>query len=242
MDEQQRDLEEARILQEEAAGDDFDEDVRENQEEHAAPDRVEAESREQNNNNLQVDFEGVHLEGNNDQDEGEEVPRFPDVLPDRVLAVNDPHRMQITATERQRALAIKRAISNDPEIDPVSDFTCAQLALIVEDDIESALERLLQMQGFREEYGIRDTVAEAVQTMAHYLSLMPGAHLSFAFNCEDGNYVIIYDNNKMDCDILQQRESNIRTSLAGSYYTLKALCPDLEAVRKGAVLIIECEG
>ena len=242
MDEQQRDLEEARILQEEAAGDDFDEDVRENQEEHAAPDRVEAESREQNNNNLQVDFEGVHLEGNNDQDEGEEVPRFPDVLPDRVLAVNDPHRMQITATERQRALAIKRAISNDPEIDPVSDFTCAQLALIVEDDIESALERLLQMQGFREEYGIRDTVAEAVQTMAHYLSLMPGAHLSFAFNYEDGNYVIIYDNNKMDCDILQQRESNIRTSLAGSYYTLKALCPDLEAVRKGAVLIIECEG
>lgn len=251
MQEQRRDQEEAQFLREEAADTDdeteeadyydFDEELRENEEEQAAIAQVEAAvAADLREHNLLVDLEDVNIE--EDQEEGAEDPRFPDVIPDRVLAMTDPDRMQITATERQRALAIKRAISNDPEIDPVSDFMCAQMALIVRDDIEGGLERLLHMQEFREEYDIKDTAVEAVQIMTRYLTLMPGSHLSFSYNYDEGNYVMIFDNAKFTADTIQQHDRHIRTQLAGSYYSLNALCPDLEAVRKGSIFIIECEG
>lgn len=252
MQEQRRDQEDAQILREEAADTDdeaeeadyydFDEELRENEEEQAAIAQVEAAVAAEflREHNLPVDLEDVNIE--EDQEEGAEDPRFPDVIPDRVLAMNDPDRMQITATERQRALAIKRAISNDPEIDPVSDFMCAQMALVVQDDIEGGLERLLHMQEFRKEYDIKDTAVEAVQTITRCLTLMPGSHLSFSFHYDEGIYVMIFDNAKFTADTIQLHDRHIRTQLAGSYYSLSALCPDLEAVRKGSIFIIECEG
>lgn len=167
--------------------------------------------------------------------------RFPEFLPRRTLKRDDPDRMQITAGERQMALNIKQAVADNPDINMVSDFMCAQLALLDGDDIEHAMERLSDLQAFREEYDIRDSIQEGVRIFADYLDLMPGLHLSYTFNDERGNYVMIYDNTKFKTSNITS-EKHIRCWLGGTYYTLAMYCPDFEAIRRGAIIIVECEG
>jgi len=94
--------------------------------------------------------------------------------PPRVLGPSDPGRMEISAEERQRALDIRSAIANAAEIDPVSDFMCAQLALIDGDNIIKALERVLHLQYFREEYGILDTAEDGRRHLMRLVDLFPG--------------------------------------------------------------------
>lgn len=65
--------------------------------------------------------------------------------------------------------------------------------------------------------------------------------LSFTFNYDQGNYVILYDVPRLDTRLLNS-EDRIRTWLGGCFYKLAILCPDLEAVRRGAIMISECEG
>ena len=104
---------------------------------------------------------------------------------------DSPDRMELSDHERNLAINIKTAISSDPELDPVSDFMCAQLALVDGDNIESALARVHQLQCFREEYGIRDTVQDASKQIVDYIKLFPRLQLCFTFYNEGGNYVIV---------------------------------------------------
>lgn len=158
-----------------------------------------------------------------------------------ILGQHDDGRMEITAVERRDALAIKEAIGNDPEINQVSDFMCAQLALILGDDIETALERALHLQHFQEEYDIKDTLDDGVRCFLGLVQLFPQFHLSFSYNSDQGNYVMVYDMACFDLRLLKS-EKQIRNWLGGSYYTLTVFCPDMEAIRRGAILINECEG
>ena len=58
---------------------------------------------------------------------------------------------------------------------------------------------------------------------------------------ENPQYVMFYDDTKFDCKRLKSQQAT-RTWMARTYYTCKAFCPDLKAVRNGAILVVECQG
>jgi hypothetical protein len=154
---------------------------------------------------------------------------------------NGPSRMLLTDHERHLAINIKEAIAANPEVDSVTDFMCAQLALIEGDNIEGAIARAYHLQCFREEYGIRDTAEDGKKCFADYVELFPGAHLALTYYFGEGNYVMVYDNANFDSSRLRSDES-IHCWLGGTYYTCTAFSPDFEAIRKGVIIITECEG
>ncbi|CAB9500140.1 expressed unknown protein [Seminavis robusta] len=152
----------------------------------------------------------------------------------------DYSRMQLTDEERQWALNVKQAIEDDPELDSVSDFWVAQLALIEQGDTEAALERAHQMQSFRQEYGILDTYEHGKQVLHEFMDLFPEFFLSFSFL--DGAYVLVFDTAKLYANTLNTKPGAMAAWLGSVYYTNHCMSPDLEAVKRGIVYIIECEG
>jgi hypothetical protein len=106
---------------------------------------------------------------------------------------NRPNRMLLTDHERHLAINIKAAIAANPDVDSVSDFMCAQLALIEGDNIEGAIARAYHLQCFREEYGIRDTSEDGKKCFADYVELFPKLHLAFTFYFGEGNYVMVVE-------------------------------------------------
>ena len=98
----------------------------------------------------------------------------------------DPSRMVLTPEERQWALSIKAAIVGDPEVDNLSDFEYAQLALMDHGDVEAAVERARHMQTFKHEYGITDTLEQSRQLLPKLVKLLPGMPLSLSYNRRDG--------------------------------------------------------
>ena len=159
----------------------------------------------------------------------------------RLSIFDSPDRMILTDAERTNAINIKEAIAANPELHHISDFMCAQLALVVGNDIDGAIERAYRLQWFREEYGVMDTAEDGSRCMAAYINLFPRMHLSFAYFSEGGNYVIVYDNAQFDSRQLKS-EAQLRTWLGGAYYTCAAFCPDFESIRAGCVIVAECEG
>ncbi|CAB9503121.1 expressed unknown protein [Seminavis robusta] len=152
---------------------------------------------------------------------------------------DNTERMLLSDHERNQAIIIKEAIAAAPNVDPVSDFMCVQLALIDGDNIEAALERVHHLECFREEYGIHDTATDGRKCFADFIELFPTFHLCFTF--DSGNYVMIYDNTKFDANKVKTEE-NIRTWLGGTYYSCAIYCPDFEAIRSGAIIVSENKG
>lgn len=68
----------------------------------------------------------------------------------------EDNRTMLSEQEISWALNIKRVIESHPELDSLSDYAYAQLALIVKDNIQEAVERTQHMQCFREEYDIEN--------------------------------------------------------------------------------------
>ncbi|CAB9531219.1 expressed unknown protein [Seminavis robusta] len=58
---------------------------------------------------------------------------------------------------------------------------------------------------------------------------------------EEGCYVHVLDLATIDIDSMKDQE-NCRTSLAGAFYMNQCLNPDLESVRRGMIIMLECEG
>jgi hypothetical protein len=150
-------------------------------------------------------------------------------------------RMELSARERDLAIHIKQAIANTADLDPVSDFMCAQLALMDGDNIEQALHRVHHLQCFKEEYGILDTVQDGTRCFEAYIDLFPRIHLSLAYCQESGEYVIIYDNTQFETSRLNSEE-RLRTWLGGVFYTCHVVTPDFAAMRCGTTLVLENEG
>jgi hypothetical protein len=157
------------------------------------------------------------------------------------MVVDDRRRMLLSDHERNLAIHIKAAIAANPEIDSISDFMCAQLALIDGENLQAATERAYHLQCFREEYGIMDTVEDGRKCFADYMHLFPKYHLHFTYYHQEGRYVMIFDNTHFDSSLVKSEES-LRCWLGGTYYTAVALCPDFEAIRKGVICVAECEG
>lgn len=171
----------------------------------------------------------------------------------------DPGRMELTSKERRWAWVIRRAIESSPEIDNISDFVCCQIAqsmianfedhhheggvidLEIDDDtVEQTVENALRMQIYREDYGILDTYEDGIKSVAELLRIIPTTLLSFSFNCP--NYVFIYDLAAIPLNEMFKKIENVKRLMKGFYYMANAFYPDIEANRRGAILVSECEG
>lgn len=159
-----------------------------------------------------------------------------------VLGPLEEGRMKLTVQEAEWALNLKDAIAADPEVDPISDFMCAQIALMVKDDVEAGVHRAHHLQIFREEYAITDTLEQARKAIPAILELLPGVALSLSYNRSDGNYVFVYDMGAFDFKKALKTPENAKILLSGIYYLCHCLCPDLEAIRRGVIILTECSG
>jgi hypothetical protein len=153
----------------------------------------------------------------------------------------DPRRMQLTARERALAIGIKEAIASAAETDPVSDFMCAQLALIDGEDTETALQRVYHLQCLKEEYGLLDTAQDGRAILAEYVEMMPRTLLCITYCKDSGQYIMMYDNTRFDGSRMKS-EKHVRIWMGAMYYTMQTLCPDFEAIRCGTTLVFENEG
>ena len=158
-----------------------------------------------------------------------------------VMGPDDSRRMNLTDEEVDWALDIRDAIGMMPELDAVSDFFCVQLALIVKDDVGEAVERAMGLQAFKEEYNILDTYEEGSRCLRGLVHLLPRMWLSFAYSHDDGMYVEAHDLPKFDVSLIHNPEK-VRTFLAGIYYMHHAMNSDFAGIRKGTIVLVECEG
>lgn len=156
---------------------------------------------------------------------------------------DDPNRMVLTPEERQFAMAIKEAVRNDAELDNLPDFYYAQLALLDSGNVEHALGRARFLQAFREEYKIEDNPSKGLKAFRDYVQLQPGNMLSFEYHQRDGNYVMVFDFCKAFFPKTFSRdEGALQTWLSALYFMFHCVSPDLQAIRAGVVLLVECEG
>ena len=116
----------------------------------------------------------------------------------KIKPQHDSSRMKLTREEHTHALNIKERIESNSEIDNLSDFMYAQLAIICKDDINGAEERCLAMQGFRHEYLIEDRYNQACSLLDWVFGIFPEHFLFFGFSDTDGTYVFTHDFNKFE--------------------------------------------
>ncbi|CAB9530427.1 expressed unknown protein [Seminavis robusta] len=188
--------------------------------------------------------EGLAEEGRRDEARGEEEPQeepSPPFAPLSTFHPFDESRMELTPEERQWALEIKQAIKDTPDLDPLSDFRIAQLAVIERGDTEAALDRALHLQGFRQEYDILDAPADGRKFLQRLIKLFPRMFLSLSFNPDDGDYHLVYDITQFS--VRSMNTTRDYTSWhAGVYYLCHCMTVDFQVMRRGVQVLTECEG
>ena len=175
---------------------------------------------------------------------------------------DDPMRMEFqTPEERDLARKIRTALQSTPEIDNLSDYYCAQLAIATTANaadqgmahdsdeheemgiIRGAVHTAQHLQDLKEQYDIRDTQEDGHRSIRDLLKLVgPSVFLAFSFHSIGGNYCVIYDISQVKQERLKSQRDATEIFIRGMFYMCHALACDLEAVRRGGILICECEG
>jgi CRAL/TRIO domain len=148
------------------------------------------------------------------------------------------YRLEISDDYRQKARRFRDVVAQTAELDPMSDFWCTQWALTTDDDTEEFVERALQLQQYREEYGIVDTHAFARRCIREFLDTFPGFIIAYNY-IPAGHYVVIVDHAKLDIQALKRSPLIYHR---GAYFMNHLHFIDLESIRKGGILMFECEG
>ena len=171
-------------------------------------------------------------------------------IPDK-LGQLDPRRMLLTPEETVWALQVKRAIAQQPEIDTISDFMCAQLAILAEGDTAGAVERAAGLQAVREEYKFMDNYQDGRIGLRQLVERNPRQFLSFSYSELEGKYVLVHDVAQCDVSSARQmadgyyassRRDQERILLVGGYFLHHAMTMDFASIRQGLIVLIECEG
>jgi hypothetical protein len=144
----------------------------------------------------------------------------------------DPVRMQLLDHERQWVLAVKAALQSDPELDQLSDFMYAQIAIVESGDIEKAIERAHKLQHYRQEYDIRENYAEGKRAIEAFTRKFPSFLLHFQYMQILGVLSIMLDFCNFDTAVFSSVEGE-KVFFAAVYYMNHAFNIDFEAVRTG---------
>lgn len=160
---------------------------------------------------------------------------------DRNLSLDDPDRMKLTKRENDRAKNIKAAVESLPDLDNLSDLMYAQLAIVCKDDVEDAIHRCYGMQGFRQEYKLVDTYEQGCKYLKTTLQLFPEMFLSFSYSEHEGRFVFVHDAEKFEPKAFTTADM-ADDWMRMCYYTHFIYFPDVEAIRRGIVIVCDCTG
>lgn len=151
-------------------------------------------------------------------------------------------RMELSEEEVEWAIAIKNAILGLPDVDNLPDFMYGQLALIDKGDVDYAVQRAYGLQHLREEYDLQDTYEHACRTVKESIATFPGFYLDFSFVERDDCYAFVCDMKGFDIKRLMGNPNGDALYVGGEYYMLHSMCPDFASIRKGTVMLLECDG
>lgn len=138
-------------------------------------------------------------------------------------------------------MQIKYAIESISSLDNISDFQCAQLALVFGANIDQAVETAENMQHFRELYQIKDTIKDAAYSFCRLFKLAPGHVMYLSYSSLTDSYLACFDA-KAFKDTAFKTDQDYKDWQAGSYYLFQAMSPDLASIRKGVTMMYECDG
>ncbi|CAB9515168.1 expressed unknown protein [Seminavis robusta] len=158
------------------------------------------------------------------------------------LGPTDGGRMELSDHERQWALDIKEEMIRDPELDVMSDYDIAQIALVDQGDTEAAIDRAYKMQGFKMEFDVIDEPAHGRRILQQFMDLFPDLLLCFSYSHPLERYVVAMDGTKFDAKTLKHNPQALQTMMCVGYYIYHALNPDFESIRQGVILLAECGG
>ncbi|CAB9512557.1 expressed unknown protein [Seminavis robusta] len=187
-----------------------------------------------------------------DEDHDDEAPRnngavagagaaIPAGIMNPELLEDGDQMMEISDQEKLWARAIKAAIESCPDLEKLSDFEYCQLAIIDQGNMEAAVDRATSLQGFRQEYDVKDTLEDALTALRQLVSVMPSLFLSFTCNHSSGGYVTIADMAAYDLQALKT-EKGWKTHMLGHFYLFGAMCTDFRSIRTGINFVVECDG
>lgn len=128
---------------------------------------------ENHQENYESDEEEEEDEDDDNDDEIDVAINAENGVDARLLGPDEPERMHLTPAERQWALIVKDLIEGVPELDNLCEFEYAQLALIEHDNVEGDLKRAYQIQLYRQEYGIINTLEDDSKIMQYQSILFP---------------------------------------------------------------------
>jgi len=160
---------------------------------------------------------------------------------------HEPSRMHLTVEERLWALSIKQAIEEEPELDNLSDFWYAQLAVVTLQSrsltgLQDVVERAQILQAFRQEYKVIDTLGHAQRTLHEVMKLFPRYFLCFYHDDQEGHFTYVVDSTKLSFKSHSSNDRALISFYCCMYYLLQAANPDFEATRAGISTMAECEG
>ncbi|CAB9520451.1 expressed unknown protein [Seminavis robusta] len=149
---------------------------------------------------------------------------------------NDPARMGLTQEEHQWAVAVKAAIEKIPDLDNLTDFMYAQIAIVSKGNVDDAVVRAFRLQEHKKDNLILDTLDDALR------HLPKDGFLSIDFNLQSGGYIVAFDiGNYSNGAIWSNPDETCYYNRRAFYATHMTLC-DLEALRVGGTILCECEG
>ncbi|CAB9521427.1 expressed unknown protein [Seminavis robusta] len=151
----------------------------------------------------------------------------------------DPALFKLSKEERELALEIKESIECLPDVDMLSDFMYANMALV--GGVEEAVEKAYLMQEVREEYKILLTYEDGVRSLRDIIELLPLVFMSYSFDLKQDRSVLVLDCTKFRQTVWRDPKSMERI-LRGAFYMSYATFPSLGIVRAGKTDIFEWEG
>ncbi|CAB9505149.1 expressed unknown protein [Seminavis robusta] len=189
-----------------------------------------------NNNNNKPPKKKPTQHSSDDEDANDDDPTMNQLVAD-LCGQDDPARMVLTQEEHQWAVAVKTAIEKIPDLDDLTDFMYAQIAIVSQGNGRDAVVRAFRLQEHKKDNEIMDTLDDALRNLPK-----ESYFISIDYSLESGGYIVAYDvGNYSNGAIWLNPEETRYYNRRAFYATHMAFC-DLEALRVGATVLAECEG
>ncbi|CAB9528262.1 expressed unknown protein [Seminavis robusta] len=163
------------------------------------------------------------------------------VVPGDEVQETNNGRMRLTDQEREWAINIKMAAERQPDLDNMSDFWYAQIALYDQDNVEAALHRIHNMQTFFREHKVVDNWNNGERHIRECMNAFPGFFLAFSYSPSGGNYSLVLDCIKCNKTVSNRFDQAIGSLIRSFYFLFNAASPDFESQRNGLYCITECK-
>ncbi|CAB9528957.1 expressed unknown protein [Seminavis robusta] len=148
----------------------------------------------------------------------------------------DPSFFWLSDEEKENALDIKEAIESLPDLDNLSDFMYANMALVW--DVATAVEHAYILQEVRMEYKVPVTFEDGVRALTELFETIPLYFLSYMFDLRAAKSVLVMDLSSIGQRLMRDPK-NVEKIIRGASYVCYATIPTLDIVRKGKNDIFE---